>query len=64
MILDCRLWTDNCKLRTPSKICNIKFETVGAAFPDLPVPGVVPGSLFALSLSKGSKVSRDYECVP
>ena len=29
------------------------FETVGAAFPDLPVPGVVPGSL--------SKVSRDSD---
>jgi hypothetical protein len=64
MILDCRLWTDNCKSNTPFTICNLKFETVGAAFPDLPVPGVVPGSLLALGLSKGSKVSRDTECFP
>ena len=33
-----------------------KLETVGAAFPDLPVPGVVPGSL--------SKVSRDRASMP
>ena len=33
-----------------------KLETVGAALPDLPVPGVVPGSL--------SKVSRDRARMP
>ena len=36
---------------------NDKDSPVGEAFPVLPVPGVVPGSLLALSLSKGSKGS-------
>jgi hypothetical protein len=36
-----------------------RYSTVGAAFPALPVPGVVPGSLPALSSSNGSKGSRD-----
>ena len=38
---------------------NDKDSPVGVAFPVLPVPGVVPGSLPVLSLSNGSKGSRD-----